>query len=86
MVAQKLEITLRLRTLNSRMKDYWDVWQLSRQFAFEGPVLVEAVRATLGRRGTPAVAHPVALAEGMAKEPGKESQWRAFLSRTRQPE
>jgi hypothetical protein len=41
-----------LRTLNSRMKDFYDVWLLARQFAFDGALLAKAIAATFANRET----------------------------------
>ena len=37
---------------NSRMKDFFDVWVLSREFAFKGDWLASAIGATFGPRRT----------------------------------
>jgi hypothetical protein len=52
-VAEKFEAMLKLGELNSRMKDFYDVWLLCRYFDFDGATLAEAVRQTLEKRGTP---------------------------------
>jgi len=52
-IAEKFEAMLKLDKLNSRMKDFYDIWLLSRQFDFEGDTLTESIRLTLGHRGTP---------------------------------
>ena len=39
MVSEKLEAMVRLGIANSRMKDFYDVWLLSKLFAFEGRTL-----------------------------------------------
>jgi len=41
-VAEKLEAVTALETLNTRMKDFFDLWALSRMYGFDGPVLVIA--------------------------------------------
>jgi len=51
-IAEKFEAMLKLRGLNSRMKDFYDIWLLSRQFGFDGKTLSEAIRLTLEQRGT----------------------------------
>lgn len=38
-IAEKFEAMVRHRELNSRMKDFYDVWLLARQFDFEGKQL-----------------------------------------------
>ena len=35
------------------MKDFFDVWFLSREFEFEGHSLIAAIRGTFERRHTP---------------------------------
>ena len=37
---------------NSRMKDYYDIWMLSRSYDFDAERLSRAIAATLARRGT----------------------------------
>jgi predicted nucleotidyltransferase component of viral defense system len=39
-VAEKLEAVTALEMLNSRMKDFFDLWALSRMYGFDGPVLL----------------------------------------------
>jgi hypothetical protein len=51
-IAEKFETMVRLGRINSRMKDFYDIRLLSRQFDFQGQVLADAVRATFERRGT----------------------------------
>ncbi|MGD8837309.1 MAG: nucleotidyl transferase AbiEii/AbiGii toxin family protein [Desulfobacteraceae bacterium] len=36
LIAEKFEAMLKHRELNSRMKDFYDIWLLSRHFGFEG--------------------------------------------------
>jgi hypothetical protein len=48
-VAEKAEAIVSLGMLNSRMKDFFDIWFLARTFQFDGRALSDAVRATFGR-------------------------------------
>ena len=43
---------VQLGVANSRMKDFYDVWTLARQFDFDGKGLSTAIRATFQRRQT----------------------------------
>jgi hypothetical protein len=64
------------------MKDFYDLWVLSRDFDFDGAQLGQAVRATFNRRGTPLPAVlPVALGEEFVGDPEKQRLWSAFVSR-----
>ena len=67
---------------NSRMKDFYDLWVLARQFEFQGPVLCQAIRATFERRRTSVpVEVPVALPPEFTRDRGKQTQWRAFIGK-----
>lgn len=79
-VAEKLEAMVKLGILNSRMKDYFDLWVLAGHSDFDGAVLAQAIGATFERRGT---AIPSGLPLGLTDEFGldeqKTRQWLAFL-------
>lgn len=81
-VAEKLEALVSLGMLNSRMKDYFDLWILARHSDFDGAVLSRAVRATFERRRTAIPnAIPIGLTDEFAEDIQKEKQWQAFLRR-----
>lgn len=82
-VAEKLHAMVTLGRTNSRLKDYYDLWQLSERFPFEGPRLMQAIRATFGRRGIDVPAEPVGLSDEFASLPEKRQQWRAAIHRQR---
>lgn len=81
-VAEKLEAMVSLGEGNSRMKDFADLWHLSRNFDFEGPALTKAIASTFQRRQTTISAQPTAFAAGFAQLETKQAQWKAFLRRT----
>jgi len=85
-IAEKFEAMVKLGVLNSRMKDFFDIWLMSRQFDFDGITLAEAVLKTFTTRGTKIPAEPLALTDTFAKETTKAAQWRGFLRRNRIPE
>lgn len=70
---------VKLGILNSRMKDYFDLWVLARHSDFDGAVLATAIRATFERRGT---AIPPSAPLGLTDEFGlgeqKTKQRQAF--------
>lgn len=86
-VAEKLQALVDLGMQNSRMKDFYDLWSIARQFSFEGPTMVAAVLATFERRATtiPKTV-PTGLSEEFGTDEQKNKQWRAFLERTQLPE
>lgn len=82
-VAEKLEAVVSLGMINSRMKDFFDLWVIAKTFAFDGDALGGAVAATFTRRQTPLpAAAPVALTAAFANDEAKQRQWKAFLERT----
>jgi predicted nucleotidyltransferase component of viral defense system len=82
-IAEKLQAMVALGIQNSRMKDFYDLWMMARQFEFEGPVLVEAIKATFDRRNTQIQrSEPSGLSDEFASDSDKLTQWKAFLKRT----
>ncbi len=82
-IAEKFEATVKLGILNSRMKDFFDIWLISRQFDFDGSILAKAIKKTFSKRGTKSPAEPLALTDAFAKDATKASQWRGFVRRNR---
>lgn len=78
-IAEKLEAMIKLGTLNSRMKDFYDIWLLSRQFEFDGSELAEAIRLTLEYRGTEIPDVITAFTDEFVML--KDKQWAAFRKR-----
>jgi predicted nucleotidyltransferase component of viral defense system len=79
-IAEKLETMVSLGLVNSRMKDYFDIYVLSMGEAFDRSVLGRAVGDTFRRRGTEWPSRvPAGLSAAFAEEPGKATQWRGFL-------
>lgn len=82
-VAEKFEAMVKLGQLNSRIRDFFDIWLLSRQFDFDGPTLAKAIQTTFSRRGTPLSEKPGASIITFASDPTKQTQWRGFLRKSR---
>ncbi len=81
-VAEKAQALVVLGSINSRMKDFYDLWVLAGRFDFDGPVLQAAIAQTFQHRNTPLPREtPVGLADAFAHQ--KQAQWQAFLKRTR---
>jgi hypothetical protein len=82
-VAEKFEAMVKLGVLNSRLKDFFDIWLLSRQFDFDGPVLAMAITETFSNRGTEIPQQPVAFTDAFVEDPSKAAQWGGFIRRNR---
>jgi hypothetical protein len=79
MVAEKFEAMVKLGELNSRMKDFFDIWLVSRQFDFDGVALANAVSRTFANRGTAIELLPIALSDEFGNNPAKRAQWAGFV-------
>lgn len=81
-IAEKFQAMVHLGTLNSRMKDFYDIWLLSRQFDFDGPGLGEAISKTFENRGTAIETNPIAFTPAFYENEDKAKQWAAFLRKS----
>ena len=81
-VAEKLEAIISLGMANSRMKDYFDLWVILRDAELDRDILMQAVEATLNRRGTRKPSGlPIGLSEQFSSDRQKLMQWAAFIKR-----
>lgn len=81
-IAEKFEAMVKLGLGNSRMKDFWDVQFLIKNFSFEGNLLQKAIRATFANRQTAVPEKlPVALTETFTKNSETIADWKAFIKR-----
>ncbi len=85
-VAEKLHAMVMLGDRNSRLKDFYDLYVLARQFPFDGVRLTRAIAATFERRHTTIdSAVPAPLAPRFYADGARAAQWRAYLTRSRLP-
>lgn len=82
-VAEKLEAMVALGFVNSRLKDYYDLWRILTNMEISDQDLLIAIQATFaGRRtGIPRKV-PDALTAAFAHDAQKIIQWEAFLGRS----
>lgn len=83
MVAEKLHAMVYHDEANSRVRDFLDVWLLSRQFEFGGDLLLRAVRATFEARVTAVDASPFCFSVAFAEAAARQTMWTRFLQRSR---
>ncbi len=82
-LAEKLQAIVALDTLNTRMKDFYDISALANDFDFDGQTLCEAIRATFRRRKTPVPSElPTCLQDPFAKDEDRKRLWNGFLKRS----
>lgn len=79
-VSEKFEAIIKLGLLNSRMKDFYDIWLMMRKFKFHGSKLVEALRRTFAHRKTLFPEKLSLFAEEIYDEKSdRQILWKAFL-------
>jgi predicted nucleotidyltransferase component of viral defense system len=79
-IAEKLHAAVSREAINSRMKDFYDIYMMGSHLAFEGYNLASAIKATFDNRETPIdTIAPLALTPDFACLPGKKEQWNAFI-------
>ena len=82
-VSEKFEAMVQLGALNSRMKDFYDIWLLMRRFEFQGEILSEALKRTFAQRKIDLPQGSNLLADEIYDE-GSDRQilWKAFLTKS----
>ena len=83
-IAEKFEAMVKLGLGNGRMKDFWDVHYLIKEFEFEGALLQKAIRNTFANRQTELPKRlPTALTDDFVANALKISLWNAFINRNK---
>jgi len=83
-IAEKFQAMVALDIANTRIKDFYDIWSLSRVREFKGATLAAAISATFKRRATPLPqGAPLALTDAFSEDPTKQALWQAFLRKGR---
>lgn len=78
-IAEKFQAMIEIGLANSRMKDYHDIWMLSRTLEFDGRDLADAIRATFERRGTELPAEtPAELTREYTGQPETSQMWDTY--------
>lgn len=84
-IAEKLHTMIRYGLTNSRMKDIFDVWLLSRQFSFEGEYLSRAIMKTFSNRSMAYKDMDFLLFSEYKSNTTKNQQWNAFIIKNKLP-
>lgn len=81
-VSEKFEAMVKLGLLNSRMKDFFDIWLMMRQFDFNGLNLTEALKRTFQHRKTDLPQKRPLFAEEIYDDKSdRQILWTAFLKK-----
>ncbi len=78
-IAEKFDAILQRFELTGRMKDFYDIYYLSRTFNFDGERLQSAIFNTLQRRGTPYDRASFKRVVSLADDEDMQKRWKYFL-------
>ena len=78
-IAEKFDAILQRFELTGRMKDFYDIYYLSRTFDFDGLKLQTAIQETLQNRGTAYEKDSFDRVLALAEDPDMQTKWRFFL-------
>lgn len=83
LVAEKIEAMVRFGAINTRLKDYFDLYVLSTELTIDSATLSRQFAETFEHRGTPIPpGEPIGLSDDFVSDPERNARWRAFLDRT----
>ncbi|MDR2231687.1 MAG: nucleotidyl transferase AbiEii/AbiGii toxin family protein [Tannerella sp.] len=78
-IAEKFEIMIARSTLNSRMKDFYDVYILLKNHNINDETLTIAIRQTFKHRNTGFVDNHSLFSESFYRDINRQILWKAFL-------
>lgn len=78
-IAEKFDAILQRFELTGRMKDFYDIFYLSRTFDFDGLKLQTAIFETLQQRGTPYDRNSFKRIAALADDEDMQKRWKYFL-------
>lgn len=80
-VAEKMHAVIDLADQNSRMKDYYDLYQILNAYEFDTNVLQEAIASTFENRHTQYDPDTMFFRPDFGANPIMETRWRAFVKK-----
>jgi len=85
-IAEKFDAILQRFELTGRMKDFYDIYYLSKTFDFDGLKLQTAIFETLQHRGTPYEKDSFDRVLALADDESMQIKWRHFLKSLGNPD
>ena len=85
-IAEKFDAILQRFELTGRMKDFYDIYYLSRTFDFDGMKLQTAIQETLQNRGTSYEKDSFDRVLVLAEDIDMQTKWRYFLKTLGNPD
>ena len=81
-IAEKFEAIVSLGVVNSRYKDFYDIYTMAHRFDFSGMELKQAIIETFGHRKT-TLERIVAFEDGFADDIYRKGRWNGFIKTKR---
>lgn len=81
-IAEKLQAIVSLGIFGSRMKDFYDIWFLTKNKTFDKKRLSAAIKSTFSKRKTDLEEINLIFQVEFIQDSNKAIQWNAFLRRT----
>ena len=82
-IAEKLEAIVKNGFLNSRYKDFYDIYVLSEKYPFNYEILNNAVTETFTNRNTPITMDTPAFSNEFLSDSMHQTRWNSFLKKKR---
>ena len=80
-IAEKFQAMIELSVVNSRMKDFYDVYKLLAENEFDNDTLEEAIKATFANRETSYTENHALFTAEFATNLQRKRSWTAFLNK-----
>lgn len=80
-IAEKLEAIIHNGYFNSRYKDFYDIYVLSKKYVFSYAELRNAVIQTFENRKTPMTMDSAAFSDEFLYDPVHQTRWKSFLKK-----
>lgn len=80
-IAEKLQAMMVLAQLNSRMKDFFDIYILMQQPTLQRQMLKSAILQTFGQRNTALNMDSVIFTEAFGNDIDRQKMWQAYLKK-----
>lgn len=80
-IAEKMEAIIHNGYLNSRYKDFYDIYVLSKKYVFSYAELRNAVIQTFENRKTPMTMDSAAFSDEFLNDPVHQTRWKSFLKK-----
>ena len=79
-IVEKFQAVVALGVVNSRMKDFYDLWSVPRAVEIDPSELTQTLISTFSHRNTPIPSEcPSGLTEVYSQDPLKIAQWSAYM-------